>query len=336
MNPDQPDYPATVATISHEGQKFSFVHFDHRDHIFAFLRESGTFYESEFLVAMAGFLEPGALVLDVGANIGNHTIFLAGVCGCRVIAFEPNPEAAKVLRLNVAANDLGNRVRIEQMAVGAARQNGALLASQDHNLGTARITPDQSGDIEIVPLDEMTMEGKVSLIKIDVEGMDLAVLKGAVKLIEHDRPVIAIEIASADAYLEAMGLLDPFGHICTGSFNYTPTHIFAVPAEIDEVSLLRQLSHRLALQYIGNMTRHGDLNQRLIALQHRLAEAEETGKAGLAAPDPQQTTLKTKIDGLATALSEATAIIAQLERRIDALSSASEQDAGSGADGRGP
>jgi hypothetical protein len=62
--------------------------------------------------------------------------------------------------------------------VGAVWQKGALLTPEDHNLGTARVIPDPSGEIEIVPLDEMSLGGKIGLIKIDAEGMDLAVLRG--------------------------------------------------------------------------------------------------------------------------------------------------------------
>src|ERR687891_1726959 len=71
------------------------------DHIQRFLAEQGRLYEEEMLEHASVFVEPGDLVIDVGAFIGTHTLFYALVCRARVVAFEPNPRSCAMLRANV-------------------------------------------------------------------------------------------------------------------------------------------------------------------------------------------------------------------------------------------
>jgi hypothetical protein len=128
--------------------------------------------------------------------------------------------------------------------------------------------------------------------------------------------VIAIEITTQEAYLEATVLLDPFGYICTGSFNYTPTHIFACPTRLNKTLFLKQLSHRLALHYIASTMRQRSLNQWVAALQARLSGAAEANSAAQAAFAIQQAGLKATIDELASKLSAVTEQLSRLKRRI--------------------
>src|SRR5262249_895906 len=106
-----------VATFNRSGKDYSFVHADAEDHIFQHLQRGG-FYEASLVNRLSRLGKPGDVVMDAGANIGNHAVYFAGVCGCDVICFEPNPPAAQLLRFNIERNGLSRRVTIHEKALG--------------------------------------------------------------------------------------------------------------------------------------------------------------------------------------------------------------------------
>ena len=151
------------------------------------------------------YLTPGSLAIDVGAHIGNFTIPMARALGPAgaVISFEPFPVVFDCLEANVkkAASEeieLARVVRI-QKAVGAT--NGKTkLYSNPSNIAGASLLGNLFGDGNGIPVDVVTLDnvplpfGKpVSLIKIDVEGGELDVLKGAEKLLVSQHPALFIE-----------------------------------------------------------------------------------------------------------------------------------------------
>ncbi|MFM8754697.1 MAG: hypothetical protein ACKODL_08425 [Phenylobacterium sp.] len=70
---------------------------------------AGVFYEVAALDALRGLIRPGQTVVDVGANIGNHTVYFAGEAGCRVVPFECNPRMVENLKATIALNQLEGR-----------------------------------------------------------------------------------------------------------------------------------------------------------------------------------------------------------------------------------
>lgn len=143
-----------------------------------------------------------AVALDVGANVGNHALFFARRFR-QVVAFEPNPPVAKLLEANVALNDADN-VRV--VPVGLADESRDLLFIQDESgnlggsgfadgagparAGRTRVLPVRRGDEE---LERLALAGRVALIKIDVEGYELQVLKGLARTIARESPLILFE-----------------------------------------------------------------------------------------------------------------------------------------------
>ena len=87
---DDQDQDSSVAVITTGTSTYQVVvpHYE-TDYIQGLLMSDGTPYEAGMLAAMAEVVGEGDLVLDIGANIGNHTLFLAAAQGCRVEAFEP-------------------------------------------------------------------------------------------------------------------------------------------------------------------------------------------------------------------------------------------------------
>ena len=138
-------------------------------------------------------------MIDVGANIGNHTVFFGKLLGRRVIALEPYELAFRVLEKNVELNGLSDKVTLLQKAAGRKSSRGEITPPPEHNWGQARVRATGSGPVEVIRLDDLAIRGPVALIKIDVEGMEADVLKGAWRLLKRKRPVLVRRGADASA-----------------------------------------------------------------------------------------------------------------------------------------
>jgi FkbM family methyltransferase len=156
------------------------------------------------LFVFDALLRPGDNVLDVGANIGRMTVLASkGVGpGGRVIAFEPSPLVIASLYKNIFFNQCKN-VSVRNYAVADADGSLPFHVPLDTNsgLGSFRdLGTDQSLVIE-VPIRQIDQErglpDDVRLIKIDTEGADLRVLRGAELLIARCRPAIVLEFSPA-------------------------------------------------------------------------------------------------------------------------------------------
>lgn len=186
-------------------------------------------YELEMLRDMASRLQPEDLVLDVGANIGNHTLYLASVAACRVHAFEPNGHLCEALAQSIAHNSQGDRVTIHQVGVAAAKGIARFAHLDTANLGAQsleKILSDDEAGVELVALDEMEWSAAIRMIKIDVEGMEIDVLKGAQQLIRRDKPILYIESQTAEDFELVCNQLGALGYLYCTTFNATPTHVF--------------------------------------------------------------------------------------------------------------
>lgn len=172
--------------VDYDGKRFKFLHLGELDHIFSVMRKTGTFYEEELLSALLSFLKRDDWVADVGANIGNHAIYFVGICGCNVIAFEPNPKTADLPRQNIALNNLQDRIQVHQVVLCADEGAGEIVAPRQRNLGMAsvHVAEGSSGYSRIDPLPKYLGEQTVGRLNIDTEGMDYSVLMGAEPIID--------------------------------------------------------------------------------------------------------------------------------------------------------
>lgn len=161
----------------------------------ALLEYYGEFCERE-IVLMTALTRPGDMIVEVGANIGTHTIPLARhlTPAGRLVALEAQPVAAMLLEANLALNGID---WVEVHLAGGGREAGAVCIpaiDYEHvaNLGGVSLIGHASeGQIRIETVDSLGLTP--ALIKIDVEGMELDVLQGAAATIEAGRPVIYVE-----------------------------------------------------------------------------------------------------------------------------------------------
>jgi len=164
-------------------------------------QRKGDFYERPDLEEIAKYLEPGARVLDVGANVGNHALYFATQCGAEsVLVIEPNPLAQAPLVANVVLNNLQDVIRLEALGIGlgARSERGFSMTHQPRNLGGARMQAGK-GALDVHPGDALFADEHFDLVKIDVEGMEMAVLEGLAETIARCRPLIFIEVDESHA-----------------------------------------------------------------------------------------------------------------------------------------
>jgi FkbM family methyltransferase len=159
-------------------------------------------YEKHFAELFGLLVSSGDRCVDVGANVGVHTVRLAKLVGAagEVIAIEPDAGLAERARGNITLNDLAN-VRVVNAA--ASDQAGHMRLYRPDPSHTNRATasllrhPYLTGDAPTVPvltIDEIC-DGPVALIKIDVEGHEAAVLRGAAAVIARHTPSVVFEYA---------------------------------------------------------------------------------------------------------------------------------------------
>jgi FkbM family methyltransferase len=160
-------------------------------------------WEKHFAELFGHLVEPGDTCVDVGANVGVHTVRLARLAGRggRVIAFEPDPEVVQRTRRNVSLNDLAN-VRVINAAVGERTGEMRLFrpGPSDTNRARASLTHHRyltgaTATVPVTTLDDVLAGAPVALIKIDVEGHEDAVLRGAADTVSRHAPSIVFEYA---------------------------------------------------------------------------------------------------------------------------------------------
>lgn len=182
----------------------------------------------------AAFVRSGDLVFDIGAHAGNRTRGFAAL-GCRVVALEPQPDFARLLR---ALFGRSRRVEIVEAAVGATAGRASLSISERTPTVTtvaagwrdARAREADFGgvrwnrpiDVEMTTLDRLIEKwGVPAFVKIDVEGAEPAVLSGLTQAV----PALSFEYVPA-ALAEVQACVDRLGELGTYRFNWSAGESF--------------------------------------------------------------------------------------------------------------
>lgn len=152
-------------------------------------------YEAVELRIVDAFLPRNPAIIDVGANIGNHAIYWALTHRANVTAFEPFATAEILLNANVTRNAVGHLVTAHGEALGAG-PGQATPEPRMGNLGATRMRTDPYGPVDVVTLDTFHAT-PCDLLKVDVEGGELAVLQGASELLDTLRPLVWVEVLTA-------------------------------------------------------------------------------------------------------------------------------------------
>lgn len=169
----------------------------------------GEFSELEAQL-FTGLVRPGMLVVEVGSNIGAHTVHLAKLVGENggVVAFEAQRVIFQMLCANLALNGIEN-TDAKCMAVGAAP--GEIMVPRldyrgDNNFGGISLGGDDGDAVEMIAIDNLLLPA-CHLMKIDVEGMEKQVLEGARQTIGRFRPYLYVEDDRIDKHAELITTL---------------------------------------------------------------------------------------------------------------------------------
>jgi FkbM family methyltransferase len=170
------------------------------------------FFEEEILDSLRAYIPPNAHILDIGANIGNHSVYWATQCGAaRIFAFEPMGGIFRILQRNIALNGLENVVIPFAHALSDGDGSLGVRSYDARNLGATALRKDPNGKVPALALDSIPLGiDHLDFVKIDVEDFEWFVLQGARETIRRLRPpYIFIEIRRGrrrtDALLREMG-----------------------------------------------------------------------------------------------------------------------------------
>ena len=188
-----PDIDVAVCDI--EGRSFRFAS-DRLEDPIQRQNRNGRFYEEEELSLIKTHLPAKSTFVDIGANVGNHSIYVAAFLEpVKVIPFEPNPLAYKLLLANVVMNGFQDVFELQHLGLGLSdtKEHGFGMSAQERNLGGARLMAG-GGDIKTVTGDDALAGETPDFIKIDVEGMEMQVLAGLQSTIDRCKPMMLIEV----------------------------------------------------------------------------------------------------------------------------------------------
>jgi len=166
----------------------------------------GAMPEGSLARAIRALLKLGDTFLDIGSNFGYYSLLAATLVGPRgaVHAFEPQPRVAALLRRNACENDL-RQITVHQTALGEAPGALTMYLPRGGQSGLATLRPDapwlsqraaQTIQVPVARLDDLAraqMIAQVRALKIDAEGYELPILRGAMELLQRCWPVVFFE-----------------------------------------------------------------------------------------------------------------------------------------------
>lgn len=208
------------ATISYQNK--TFIVNTLFDHIGRQIRNKKQFYESNLLYNLTPLINKGeSLCVDVGANIGNHSLFFSNFYK-KVISIEPYSENISVFKKSIKDNNLTNITLIESALSCDGRKLIADVPQWNRGMCNMVESKDGSLSITVDQLMEQFGDNKLNLLKIDCEAMSIENFRAFLPIIKSDLPIIIIE-ANDQEIIEIKAALQTYK--IYGKYNATPTYI---------------------------------------------------------------------------------------------------------------
>lgn len=190
----------------------------HRDRISLFVESGRGPFEPETLALWESLQDPDLAALDIGAYTGLFSIVAAKAGAPEVFALEPNPKCVHRARHNFRHNNVEDDVELIEAAASVFNGVGK-LAIGDERLALCSTSKLQEGEgTRVITIDLLVQSActcEVGCLKMDVEGHEVAALGGATELLEHESPVLIIEVDSGsggDREAEVTALLEAYGY----------------------------------------------------------------------------------------------------------------------------
>lgn len=244
------------------------------------IRERGRYSHNDLRI-MRALINEGDFVVDIGANIGWYTLFFSAFVGAAgsVLAVEPERDNLVILRRNL----LKNRIRNVEVFAGALSEvsgKGRLFLSRDNSgdhmldMGSERSSARESAGVAIDTLDRLVVKrwkGKIpTFIKMDVQGSEPKILRGARTLFDQHRPVVMLEYSPDHIYRCGSSGFEIFAFI--ESRRYVPFRQLGDGEETPDGKLLEPLTPGALLHYHERLSASGLGIDLLLLPESRIAE----------------------------------------------------------------
>lgn len=159
-------------------------------------------------------VQEGSTFFDIGANVGFYTLLASVLAGARghIYSFEPVRRNLNYLYRHLGLNNISN---VSVFEVAVSDHSGTSSFDSGTGPSTGKISPNGEISVDVVSLDTLYAEGKISLpdcIKIDVEGAEYQVLNGALALLRRSHPIIFLAIHGDEERRACCALLQTLGY----------------------------------------------------------------------------------------------------------------------------
>lgn len=223
------------------------------DYVFETIQSRKSFYEESILNKWLPYINNSKVLFDIGANLGNHTLFWAtNVAYDKIFSFEPHPVNYEILARNISNNSLQNVIAVNT-GIGKTKGFTSIKEFSEDNYGATTLdtTIQADGEIPIIDVDSyVNQEGitAVDFVKIDTEGFEESVLAGMTRVLAMYHPDLWIEVSS-ESYKNVMSLLQEIGYVIADVDGFNMLFLYSGRhPEIQEVgkeTLLRDVFHNL-------------------------------------------------------------------------------------------
>ena len=196
-------------------------------------------YEPEIFFIISQLTSSNSVFVDIGANVGFLSIFVASIGVNEIISFEPNPKSFDLLKKNLELNS-HLRTKVKEFDFALSNSIGDSVFYQDLTNPAAssyrRLFSDHNYSEIIIhekTLDSLDLE-LVDLIKIDIEGRELFAIEGAIQTIKKFKPILIVEMLRKWSKIhgyhpnEIIQLLSKIGYICFEIYNYELSQIESI------------------------------------------------------------------------------------------------------------
>lgn len=229
-----------IFTISHgKGRTYKmYLPWHEYDYLQHKLAVSSVPYELDMLTDIVCRMDKKGTFLDIGANIGNHSLFVASY-GLDVLSFEPNLELVQILEKSIALNHLSSKIAVFPIGLGASETCGAFNEINLANRGAQSLTLG-AGNVPVKAYDSFGIDKNISVIKIDTEGMEYDVLLGLMHTIKKYNPIIYFECNEFNKLIDIFHIMNEREYFYWDTFNSTPTHLFMHKNTISDVHSMQK------------------------------------------------------------------------------------------------
>jgi FkbM family methyltransferase len=187
-----------LATINYENNSYSIEYADDFIHNEVLIKNN--FFEIDLLEILRNKVKSFDLVLDIGANVGNHSFYFSNICKSKqIIAFEPDPKNCLIYRNN------NPTATLHQIALSNYTSVSYFNNATTYNSGTGKLSLDGI-EVQVTTLDSFNLSN-VTFIKIDTEGEELNILKGMINTIINSKPEMLIEVHNGITINDVLSIL---------------------------------------------------------------------------------------------------------------------------------